>query len=181
MSQTAYWLLSYWGGSTAHIIVNYSEYAIAWWSESKDIVNIQCYRRLHMPFQCQFLTINVHSVTPRVVHKDIIGDKLMADYSSSILEFQVWNIQGSYSNSKYSFASWTWKLCHPIFTHLLVWCVICHTDDRGLTRRCNHFGLSTLLMEHCQTWRHSRLRIPTSKVNGVQRDSSEQITNGANS
>lgn len=30
---------------------------------------------------------------PRVVHKDIIGDKLMADYSSSILEFQVWNIK----------------------------------------------------------------------------------------
>lgn len=31
---------------------------------------------------------------PRVVHKEI-GDKLMADYSSSILEFQVWNIKAA--------------------------------------------------------------------------------------
>lgn len=32
---------------------------------------------------------------PRVVHKERIGDKLMAGYSFSILEFQVWKVKAT--------------------------------------------------------------------------------------
>lgn len=57
---------------------------------------------------------------PRVVHKEIIGDKLMADYSSSILEFQVWNIKAATATPNIPLPLEHEVKTHPLFTHLLV-------------------------------------------------------------